>query len=84
MREQARNKYGELSNEEKDIKREYGRNIYRNISEENKQKLEEYQKNYHEAKKWNKKPSFLISIDKVKTKRIVLSKMHSYDKKRFI
>ena len=65
-------------------KNKYGRNIYRNISEENKQKLEKYQKNYHEAKKWNKKPSFLISIVKIKTKRIVLSKMNSYHKKRFI
>ena len=39
MREQARNKYRELSNEKKDIKREYGRNRYCNMSEENKQRL---------------------------------------------
>ena len=34
----ARNKYTELSNKEKNIKREYGRNRYQNISEENKQR----------------------------------------------
>ena len=39
MREQARNKYTELSNKEKNIKREYGRNRYQNMSEENKQRL---------------------------------------------
>ena len=38
MREQARNKYKELSNKEKNIKREYGRNRYQNMSEENKQR----------------------------------------------
>ena len=38
MREQARNKYTELSNKEKNIKREYGRNGYQNMSEENKQR----------------------------------------------
>ena len=34
MKEQARNKYRELSEEEKGIKRRYGRNRYKNISEE--------------------------------------------------
>ena len=43
--EQARNKYRELPNEEKDIT-EYGRNWYRNISEGDKEKLKEYKKNY--------------------------------------
>ena len=33
MWKQARNRYRELSNKEKDIKREYGRNRYRNMSE---------------------------------------------------
>ena len=42
LRERAKNKYRELS-EEKNIKREYGRNRYHNISEENK-RLKEYQK----------------------------------------
>ena len=51
LREKVRNKYREVSDEEKNIKREYGRNIYHNISEGKKQRLNEYQKNYREAKK---------------------------------
>ena len=51
LREQARDKYRNLSEEEKDKKREYGRNRYCNMSKEKKQKGREYQKNYHEAKK---------------------------------
>ena len=31
LREKSRNKYRELSEEEKNIKREYGRNTYQNI-----------------------------------------------------
>ena len=50
LRVRTKNKYRELSEEEKDIKREYGRNRY-NMSEEKKKRLEEYQKNYREAKK---------------------------------
>ena len=49
-RERAKNKYRELSEEEKSIKREYGKKRYHNMSEENKKKLKEYQKNYREAK----------------------------------
>ena len=52
LREQARNKYRELSEKEKDIKREHGRNRYKNMSEENKQELKECQKNYRKANKW--------------------------------
>ena len=51
LREQARDKYRNLSEEEKNKKQEYGRKRYRNISKEEKQKLKEYQKNYREAKK---------------------------------
>ena len=51
LREKAKNKYRELSEEEKDIKREYGRNRYNNMSEEKKQRLKEYQINYCETKK---------------------------------
>ena len=51
LREQARNKYRNSSEEEKNKKREYGKNKHRNMSEEKKEKLKEYQKNYHEAKK---------------------------------
>ena len=39
LREQARNNYRELSNEEKAIKREFGGNRYHNMSQENKQRL---------------------------------------------
>ena len=45
LRDQARDKYTNLSDEEKNKKREYGKNRYHNMSEEKKQKLKEYQKN---------------------------------------
>ena len=51
LRERARNKYRNLSEEEKNKKREYGKNRYLNMSEEKKKRLKEYQKNYREAKK---------------------------------
>ena len=51
LREQARDKYRNLSEEDKKKKREYGKNRYHNMSEEKKQKLKEYQKKYREAKK---------------------------------
>ena len=51
LREQARDKYRNLSEEDKIKKREHGRNRYHNIPEEKKQRLKEYQKNYHLAKK---------------------------------
>ena len=60
LREQARDKYRNLSEEEKSKKREYGKNRYHNTSEEKKQRLKECQKNCHEVKKsqynnqWNK------------------------------
>ena len=44
LREQARDKYRNLSEEEKYKRREYGRNRYRSKSEEIKQRLKEYQK----------------------------------------
>ena len=50
LRKQARDKYGNLSEEEKNKKTEYGRNRYRNMSEEKKQRLKEYQKNNRESK----------------------------------
>ena len=49
LREQARDKYRNLSEEKN--KREYGKNRYLNMSEEKKKRLKEYQKNYREAKK---------------------------------
>ena len=51
LKEQAREKYRNLSEKEKNKMREYGRNRYRNISKEKKQKLKEYQKNYRNSKK---------------------------------
>ena len=51
LREQARDKYRNLSEEDKSKKREYGKNRYHKMSEVTKQKLTEYQKDYREAKK---------------------------------
>ena len=48
LRERAKNKYRELSEEEKNLKREYGKK-YHNMSEENNKNLKEYQKNYREV-----------------------------------
>ena len=46
FREQARYKYSNLSQKEKNEKRKYGRNRYHNMFEEKKQRLKEYQKHY--------------------------------------
>ena len=51
LREQARDKYRNLPEDEKNKKREYGKNRYHNMPAEKKQRLKEYQKNYHEATK---------------------------------
>ena len=50
-REEARDKYRNLSEEEKIKKREYGKNRYHDMSQEKEQRLGEYRKNYREAKK---------------------------------
>ena len=52
LREQAKDKYRNLSEEEKNEKRKYGKNRYHNMSEEKKQRLKQYQKNYRVAKKY--------------------------------
>ena len=52
LREQARDKYRNLSEEEKNKKREYRKNRYHNMPEEKKIRLKEYQKDYREAKKF--------------------------------
>ena len=65
LREQARDKYRNLSEEEKNKKREYGKTRYHNMSEEKKQRLKEHQKNYCRAKISqynNEQNSFLIVI----------------------
>ena len=46
---QARGKYRNLSEEDKNKRKEYGKNRYHNMSEEKKQKLKKYQKKYREA-----------------------------------
>ena len=51
LRERAKDKYRNLSEEGKNKKRECGKNRYHIMSEEKKQRLKEYQKNYREAKK---------------------------------
>ena len=51
MREQARDKYRNLSEEEKNKKRKNGKSRYRNMSEEKKEKLKKYQNHYREEKK---------------------------------
>ena len=51
LREQARDKYINFSEEQKNKKREYGKNRYHNMSKEKKQKLKQYQKNYRKTKK---------------------------------
>ena len=53
LREKARDKYRNLSEEDKNKKREYGKNRYHNMSEEKKQKLKEYQKNIERQKSLN-------------------------------
>ena len=51
LREQARDKYRNLSEEEKNKKGEYRKNRYGNVPEEKKKSLKGYQKNYHKANK---------------------------------
>ena len=48
---QARDKYRNLSEEEKNKKREYGKNRFHNMSENEKKRLKDYQKNYFEAQR---------------------------------
>ena len=65
LREQARDKYRNLSEEGKIKKREYGRKRYHNMSKEKKQELKKYQKKYREAKKSqynNQQNNILITI----------------------
>ena len=46
LKDKARYKYRELSEEEKNIKRKYGRNRYQNMFEEDYERLKEYQKKF--------------------------------------
>ena len=56
LKEQARNKYRNLSEEEKNKNREYGRNRYHKISEEKKKRLKECQIIIARRKSLNKIP----------------------------
>ena len=47
LKEQARDKYRSLSEEEKNKRREYGKNRYRNMSEEILQKAKEKRAEYY-------------------------------------
>ena len=51
LREQARDKYRNLSDKEKYLRKEYTENRYHNISEEKKQRFKEYHKNFQKVKK---------------------------------
>ena len=58
LKKDVKDKYRNLSEEDKNKKREYGKNRYHNMSKEKKQKIKEYQKRkYQEAKmsKYNNK-----------------------------
>ena len=51
LREQARDKHRNLSEEEKNKKREYGKNRYLSMPEEKKQRQKEYQKKLSRGRK---------------------------------
>ena len=51
MRDQAKDKCRNLSEEDKNKKKEYGKSRYHNMSEEKKQKLKEHQNKHRDAKK---------------------------------
>ena len=51
LKEHAKNKYKNLSEEEKIQKREYGKNRYHNLSEEDKNKVNDKYKNLSEEDK---------------------------------
>ena len=75
LRQQARDKYRNLSEEEKNKKREFEKNRYRNMSEEKKQRLKEYQKNYCEAKKCLSIIKYLFNRD-LKVYAMIFSYTH--------
>ena len=51
LRDQAKDKCRNLSEEDKNKKKEYGKSRYHNMSEEKKQKLKEHQNKHRDAKK---------------------------------
>ena len=75
LRERAKNKYRELSEKGKDIKRRYGRDRYVNMSEEDKQRLKEYQRNY----RWSKHARSLFYLKEL----IFKIKNNNYTKDKY-
>ena len=51
LRQQARDKQRNLSEEEKNKRSEYGKKVTATCLKKKKQRLKEYHKNYHEGKK---------------------------------
>ena len=51
LQKEARERYKNLSKEEKEIKRQYGCERYKNLSENEKQKLVECRKKYYRTRK---------------------------------
>ena len=84
LREKAKNKYKDLSEEEKGIKREYERNRYHNMSEEDKQKLKEYRRHYARLKNQH---NFLFVIFfhcmKMRSELVFKIKDNSYTEDRY-
>ena len=58
LREQSRDKYRNLSEEEKNKKRESGKNRYCNMFEEKEQRLKEYQKYFQKYYRDSKKSQY--------------------------
>ena len=50
LKVKARDKYRELFEKEKNIKRAYGRNRYNNMFEEDKRRLKQYQREYRRSR----------------------------------
>ena len=75
LREQAREKYRNLSDKNKN--REYGRNRYHNISEEKKQELKKCQKNYQEAKNLNLIIKIFYGFNSVSCDLVILYQIHN-------
>ena len=69
LNEQARNRYRELSNEEKNIKRESGRNIRQNMPSKSKRRLKEYQKTHRKTKNSKSEILFFLSLHSLKWKK---------------
>ena len=68
LRQQARDKYRNFSEEEKNNKRQYGKNRYHKMSKE--KRLKEYQKKYREAKKSQYNNNKIVNYNLMINKRV--------------